>query len=122
MKKVLFAIFSVLFIGLYIPIVPATHYGVPTVGQERTEIVWVCANIDDARTFVTARAEVEDYYDWIDILRALISQGRCKLDKIEYEVEEIVEIVLGLYVENREFGEQIPHYIVKSNNHFVVTY
>ena len=122
MKKMLLALFSVLFIGLYVSSASAEHNGVPTAGQARTEVVWFCDNIDDARTFITARTEVESYDEWIALLRGLVGQNRCRMGQVEYEIEEVVETVSGLYVENRTFGEPIPHYIVKSDNHFVVTY
>lgn len=122
MKKMLLALFSVLFIGLYTSAASAEHNGVPTVGQVRTEMVWFCDNIDDARTFVTAREEVESYDDWIVVLRTFVNRGRCKMDEMEYRIDEIVETISGLYIENHAFGEPILHYIIKSNDHFVVTY
>lgn len=122
MKKMLLALFSVLFIGLYTSAASADHNGVPTVGQEREEIVWVCDNINDARTFVTARDEVESYFEWIDTLRGLVYQGRCKMGRTYYIIDEVVEEILGLQVENRTFGDPITHYVIRSGNHFVVTY
>ncbi|KKN39126.1 hypothetical protein LCGC14_0746460 [marine sediment metagenome] len=122
MKKMLLALFSVLFIGLYVSSASAEHNGIPEVGQAREEIVWHCDNINDARTFVTARDEVESYSEWIDVLRELANQRRCNMGRIYYVVDEVVEEILGLQIENRTFGEPIPHYIVKSDNHFVVTY
>ncbi len=122
MKKTLSVLFSILFIGLYVSTASATHYGIPTAGQERTEIVWVCTNIDDARVYVTERTEAESYLHWIFILREIVEQGSCTMDKKEYVVDEVVETIVGLQVINREFGEPIIHYIVKSDDHFVVTY
>lgn len=122
MKKMLLALFSVLLIGLYTSTAIAEHNGVPIVGQVRTEIVWFCDNIADARTYVIAREEVGSYFEWIAVLRVITNQGNCKMDKIEYRIDEIVETISGLYVENRTFGEPITHYIIKSNDHFVVTY
>ncbi len=123
MKKMLLALFSVLFIGLYVSSASAEHYGIPTAGQERTEIVWVCTNIDDARVYVTERAEAESYLHWIFILREIVEQGSCSMDEAKYVVDEVVETVVGLQVINREFGEPITHYIIKiKDGHFIVTY
>lgn len=123
MKKMLLALFSVLFIGLYVSSASAEHNGVPTVGQVRTEVVWFCDNINDARTYVTAREKVESYDDWILVLRALVSLGNCRMDEIEYRIDEIVETISGLYVEKgRTFGEPVTHYIIDSGGLFFVTY
>lgn len=119
MKKILSMFFSVLLIGLYVSTASASHYGIPTSGQERTEIVWICNNIDDARTFVTAR---ESYYDWIFVLQSLVGLGNCDMGSIAYVVEEVVETLSGLKVADRAFGDPILHYIIKSDDHFVVTY
>ncbi len=128
MKKILFALFGVLLIGLSTSTAFADHYGIPAVGQVRTEVVWICKNIDDARAYVTLRADIAakaeegHYFIWIVMLREIVGQGRCIMREVEYVVDEVVEIVSGLEVTNRAFGEPIPHYIIKYNEHFVVTY
>lgn len=122
MKKILFALFGVLLIGLSTSTAFADHYGIPTVGQIRTEMVWVCKNIDDARVYVTLRVETGHYFVWIAMLREIADQGRCIMREVEYVVDEVVEIVSGLQVTNRAFGEPIPHYIIKHDEHFFVTY
>ncbi len=122
MKKMLSMLFSVLFVGLYASTASAEHYGIPTVGQERKEVVWHCTNIDDARIYVTERAEAESYMHWIFILREIVEQDSCMMGEIEYVVDEVVETISGLEVKSRAFGEPIPHYIIKSDGHFLVTY
>lgn len=122
MKKILSVLFSVLLIGLYTSTAFASHYGIPIVGQERTEVAWVCNNIDDARTYVTVREQVESYYDWIDVLRMLVALGNCNMDTTTYVVDEVVETISGLKVANRAFGEPIPHYIIREGAHFIATY
>lgn len=122
MKKILSILFSVLLIGLYTSTASADHYGIPTVGQERAEMVWICTKIDDARIYVTAREKVESYYDWILVLRELVNMDNCVMGRTTYVVEEIVETILGLQVINRDFGEPILHYIIREGAHFIVTY
>lgn len=122
MKKILSILFSVLLIGLYTSTASASHNGIPTIGQERAEIVWICTNIDDARMYVTAREKVESYYDWILVLRELVNIDNCVMGRTTYVVEEVVETILGLQVINRDFGEPILHYIIREGAHFIVTY
>jgi len=125
MKKILAAFFGGLLLGSiwYIITANANHYGVPIVGQERDETVWVCVTKDDAKIFVTSRAEVESYFAWLKLLRSMYRQNRCDMDKFEYVIEEIVETVSGLEVLSREFGEPMLHYIIKTKDgHFIVTY
>jgi len=123
MKKMLFALFSAIAIGSYALLASANHYGVPAVDQEREETVWSCITKDDAKIFVTSRAEVESYFAWIKLLRSMNRQNRCEMEMTEYVIEEIVETVSGLEVLSREFGEPMLHYIIKTKDgHFVVTY
>jgi len=123
MKKILMSLFGGILIGLYSMTATAEHYGVPTIGQERNERVWTCVTKADAKIYVTARAKVESYFDWIDVLRNIDNQNRCEMEPIKYVVEEIVETVWGPEVLSREFGEPIIHYIIKTKDgHFVVTY
>ena len=121
MKRILFVLLGFALMGYAIGAF-ASHNGIPTAGQERKEVIWACVNIEDARTFVTARKEAESYDAWIAILRGLAGQRRCMMGEVEYKVEEVVETFSGLEVLDREFGEEITFYIVKSNDHFVVTY
>lgn len=131
MKKMLFVLFSAIAIGSYVLLASANHYGIPTVGQEREETVWSCITKDDAKIFVTSRAEVESYFSsketayfaWIKLLREMNRLNRCEMEMTEYVIEEIVETVSGLEVLSREFGEPMLHYIIKTKDgHFVVTY
>lgn len=109
-------------VGLYTMTASAKHNGVPTVGQERIEETWSCITIDDAKLFVTARAKALGYFAWIELLREMVNQNLCQMADTTYIVEEIVETVSGLEILNRKFGEPITHYIIKSGDHFIVTY
>jgi len=116
-------LFGGILIGVYTFTATAEHYGIPTVGQERNERVWTCVTKADAKIFVTAQAEAESFFSWVDMLRDMNRQNRCQMEPIKYVVDEIVETVSGLEVLSREFGEPVIHYIVKTkDNHFVVTY
>ena len=98
MKRLSMSLFGgILFGGILIGLYTATaeHYGIPTVGQERNERVWTCVTKADAKIFVTARTEVESYFEWINMLRSMNGQNRCQMELIEYVVDEIVETVSG---------------------------
>lgn len=112
----------------------AAHLGVPEVGQQRNERIWICKDVEHAKIWYTSSIEFKKRGAtpkmWGEFLSDFAPRNACAYATLPYEVLEMIETV-SAPIENAEgdaWSGDIPQYLIKTKSpisgefYYIVTF
>ena len=94
----------------------ATHLGVPEVGQERREKVWICNSIEDAKLWYSTaafKAEGQSSEVWNAHMKKVVAEKRCIFRSITYKVSKVIEIKIAPLATREGWDKDVKFYLLE---------